>query len=52
MMDDNLVLMDTILGCRCSLDENYVNQTLKQSGFNNLRVVREKLSINTFEVEC
>ena len=35
---------EVILGCRCSLDENYVEQALKQNGFKNVRVVRAKLS--------
>lgn len=52
MTHDSLVLTDVILGCRCSLDENYVKQTLEQNDFKNVRVVRAKLSIDTFEVEC
>ena len=49
---DTCALVEVILGCRCSLDTNYVDQTLKQHGFNSVRVVRAKLSLNTFEVEC
>jgi hypothetical protein len=50
--DSACVLMEVILGCRCSLDENYVDQTLKQHGFKDVRVARAKLSVDTFQVEC
>jgi hypothetical protein len=52
LTDNARELAEVILGCRCPLDENYVEQTLKQSGFNNVRVVRAKPSIDTFEVEA
>jgi Protein of unknown function (DUF2971) len=50
--DNACALMEVILGCKCSLDENCVNQALKQSGFTDVRVVRAKLSVDTFQVEC
>jgi len=49
--DNTCALMEVILGCRCSLDEIYVDQTLKEHGFKGVRVARAKLSLNTFEVE-
>lgn len=33
MTNNNLVLVEVILGCRCPLDDNYVDQALKQHGF-------------------
>jgi hypothetical protein len=50
--DTTFTLVDVILGYRCSLDENYVDQTLRQRGFKHVHVVRAKLSVDTFEVEC
>jgi hypothetical protein len=52
MNHDRLVLVEVILGCKCAVDEDYVDQTLKQRGFNSVRVLRAKLSIDKFEVEC
>ena len=52
LTDNARELAEVILGCRCSLDENYVEQALKQSGFENVRVHRAKPSIDTFEIEC
>jgi hypothetical protein len=45
-------LVEVILGCRCPVEENYVAQTLKQNGYTDVRIVRAKLSVNSFEVEC
>jgi hypothetical protein len=52
LTDDARELAEVILGCRCLFDKNYIEQTLKQNGFENVRVVRAKLSIDTFEVEA
>jgi hypothetical protein len=52
IMDSTFMLVEVILGYRCSLDENYIDQTLKERGFKDVRVVRAKLSIDMFEVEC
>jgi hypothetical protein len=52
IMDNTFILVEVILGCRCSLDENYVDQTLNHRGFKDVRVVRAKLSIDRFKVEC
>lgn len=50
--DKFLVLVEVILGCRCSVDEVEVESALKRSGFSGVRVVRAKLSVNKYEVEC
>jgi hypothetical protein len=49
--DAGLVLVEVILGCKCKLNENYINKTLKQRGFNAVRVFRAKLSVDKFQVE-
>jgi len=51
MADDGVVLVEVILGCKCSLNENSVDQVLRQHGFNDVHVVRAKLSVDTFQVE-
>ena len=50
--DEFLVLVEVILGCRCSVEEVEVERVLKRSGFYGVRVIREKLSVNKYEVEC
>jgi hypothetical protein len=49
--DEFLVLIEVILGCRCSVDEMEVEHILKQSGFNGVSITRAKLSVDKYEVE-
>jgi hypothetical protein len=50
--DEFLVLVEVILGCRCSVDEMEVEHVLKQSSFNGVSITRAKLSVDKYEVEC
>ena len=45
-------LAEVILGCRCPVDENYVSNALEQQGYTDVRIVRAKLSVHSFEIEC
>ena len=38
--DNTCALMEVILGCRCSLDEVYVDRTLKEHGFKDVSLVQ------------
>ena len=51
-LDETFALAEVVLGCRCQLEENYVCQTLQQSGFTDVRVLRAKPSVDTFETIC
>jgi hypothetical protein len=50
--DNTCALAEVILGCRCPLDDSYVDQTLRQHGFEGVRLARAKLSVDAFEAEC
>lgn len=50
--DNTRVLVEVILGCRCTVNKAEIEQVLKQSGFDQVRIICAKLSIDKFEVEC
>jgi hypothetical protein len=45
-------LMRVILGWRCPLEESYVIKALAASGLEATKVVRAKMSLDTYTVEC
>jgi hypothetical protein len=45
-------LTRVILGWRCPLDEQYIIKALEVSGLTSTKVVRAKMSLDTYEVQC
>ena len=45
-------LMRVILGEKCPLEESYVTKALAASGFSSTKIVRAKMSHDTYAVEC
>ena len=49
--DSNCILVEVILGCRCTIGDSYVDQLLERHGFEGARLLLAKPSISTFELE-